>query len=589
MFLALITMTAGFVLTLAAWFAPPRSDAVLRVRIAGPATLTVGFCILVFSYILCAIEQSRCSNCCYDYITEKERKYHIKAKNGKLSLSTNYAGPCQTLRSTNGESVRIPEAGLSSDDKASLIHDHLDKPQMGPNVGYQLMPHDPGVRNQYNISYTYNPLTNMYNLKSPSLAKTNDSQGSVASYQLTSASPASSISENEAKTSSNYQIPFIDETSDDVSLSAKLENGFSNKSLNTYPPLRGNIAKLPKKYSKQRSKAKRKGEGLGKCTYKTRQYNGQLEQCYINRTAQEYNGKPSYIHSQRKSTFQYQKYNTTDIVQTINGTGHTFTNTQDSDSDFQLDSQSLPQRVSTSEKFSFCVPITPDSCDESQSEKTSFIHCRGKNILHDLFDNNCNRNNGNMFTSQTIKPCPFDEVTRDPLQSQSANKMENEHSSSTTGEYMKPSCSKTACNVPRESRREYTQVPLLPENVMDLLTQEPNASYSKNDTQVSSRLHQEIHAPSTEEERKPQCFEGRPSGLSFLSLSNSPIRMGISKCNDKFNVAHQTHTSSPLSNVAHHAHTCSPLVTKYSLHLRRSCEQAPLACSETTDSMSSVC
>ncbi len=352
MFVALITMTAGFVLSLAAWFAPPRSDAVLRVRIAGPATLTVGFCILVFSYILCAIEQSRCSNCCYDFIAENEKKYRIKTKNNKLSNSSCAAE--YILRNGEQEKVQMPghDSVRNSMDKVSLLDEHFGRFSSRPDEGYQLMPHDPGVRRYSDINYTYNPMTHMYNLKSPSPAKMTDSQCSMASYQLTSASPMSSISDIEPKSPSKFQIPFIDATSDDISLSAKLENGFSEESLDYYP-LKGNIARLPKRYSKPRAKTKRKGEGQRKSAYKSEQYYGQPGQCYFNKTAGNFHGKHTDRHTKDVHNSQYKNLNTSDKFQS-NGNNHTSnvnqannSNTQDSDSDFQL--QTL---------ICLCIPYT---------------------------------------------------------------------------------------------------------------------------------------------------------------------------------------------------------------------------------------
>ena len=64
-FLGLVLMTAGFVLTLAGWFAPPINEAVLRVRLAGPVTLLVGLALLAISCCLCAFQQRKCCSCCY--------------------------------------------------------------------------------------------------------------------------------------------------------------------------------------------------------------------------------------------------------------------------------------------------------------------------------------------------------------------------------------------------------------------------------------------------------------------------------------------------------------------------------------------
>lgn len=237
----------------------------------------------------------------------------------------------------------------------------------------------------------------------------------------------------------------------------------------------------------------------------------------------------------------------------------------------------MPQRVSNAEKFSFCVPITPDSCNESECKESSFIQCRGASPVHDLFDNNCNRNNGNMFTSQTIKSCPVDLVTRDSLPSHNGIPVEDQHSTSTSGESLKPSCSKAVCSILRESKIQYhTQMPLLSENVLNIVGNEQVTYHSENDRPVLSMPEKDIGICYPQEKRKEQWYMQRPLLPTQLSLNNSPVKMGITN----YKCSH---------NIAHHSLTNSPLPNKFSLHLMRSVEQAPLACSETTDSMSSVC
>ena len=63
-FMGLMIMTAGFVLTLAGWFAPAIKMSVVRVRTAGPSMLLFGFSCLVLSCIICSVQQRRCSKCC---------------------------------------------------------------------------------------------------------------------------------------------------------------------------------------------------------------------------------------------------------------------------------------------------------------------------------------------------------------------------------------------------------------------------------------------------------------------------------------------------------------------------------------------
>lgn len=64
-FLSLVLMTAGFVLSLAGWFAPPITQVVIRVRLAGPSAFLVGLFLLSFSCCVCAFEQRKCCICCY--------------------------------------------------------------------------------------------------------------------------------------------------------------------------------------------------------------------------------------------------------------------------------------------------------------------------------------------------------------------------------------------------------------------------------------------------------------------------------------------------------------------------------------------
>jgi hypothetical protein len=58
-------MTAGFVLTLMGWFAPPMNAFVLNVRMGGPIALLVGFVFMLCSCLMCAVNQGRCCTCCY--------------------------------------------------------------------------------------------------------------------------------------------------------------------------------------------------------------------------------------------------------------------------------------------------------------------------------------------------------------------------------------------------------------------------------------------------------------------------------------------------------------------------------------------
>ena len=61
-------MTAGFVLTLSSWFAPPINSFVHSVRVIGPATLIAGFIFMVLSCLVCAVKKGKCCALCYYFI-----------------------------------------------------------------------------------------------------------------------------------------------------------------------------------------------------------------------------------------------------------------------------------------------------------------------------------------------------------------------------------------------------------------------------------------------------------------------------------------------------------------------------------------
>lgn len=65
LFLGLILSTAGFVLTLAGWFAPPINSYVERIRLTGPVILLIGMGLLIISCLLCVYVQGKCCSFCY--------------------------------------------------------------------------------------------------------------------------------------------------------------------------------------------------------------------------------------------------------------------------------------------------------------------------------------------------------------------------------------------------------------------------------------------------------------------------------------------------------------------------------------------
>ena len=54
LFAALALMTAGAMLSVCAWFSPPLTAGILRVRRAGPVVLLIGMCLLIVSCFTCA-------------------------------------------------------------------------------------------------------------------------------------------------------------------------------------------------------------------------------------------------------------------------------------------------------------------------------------------------------------------------------------------------------------------------------------------------------------------------------------------------------------------------------------------------------
>ena len=71
-FTALVLSTAGFVLTITAWFAPPLNNFVANVRLAGPLILVFGFLLMILSCFLCSFVQGRCCACCYRFSSRKQ-------------------------------------------------------------------------------------------------------------------------------------------------------------------------------------------------------------------------------------------------------------------------------------------------------------------------------------------------------------------------------------------------------------------------------------------------------------------------------------------------------------------------------------
>ena len=64
-YVSLVAMTAGFVLTLSAWFAPPINKTVLQVRQVGPCVFFGGCSLLLVACVVYAFQQGLCAALCY--------------------------------------------------------------------------------------------------------------------------------------------------------------------------------------------------------------------------------------------------------------------------------------------------------------------------------------------------------------------------------------------------------------------------------------------------------------------------------------------------------------------------------------------
>ena len=122
-FIALIVSTAGFVLTLTGWFAPPLNDFVHYVRLTGPVILLVGFVIMLISCAMCSFVQGRCCECCYKY---SDRKYSLDHAHAHSQLGSAYHRLLlQNVASNHGTSKRHCNGAPPIWEKATpLQHPH---------------------------------------------------------------------------------------------------------------------------------------------------------------------------------------------------------------------------------------------------------------------------------------------------------------------------------------------------------------------------------------------------------------------------------------------------------------------------------
>ena len=136
-FLSLILMTAGFVLTLMGWFAPPMNNFVLNVRMGGPIALLIGFVFMLCSCLMCAIDQGRCFQCCFKGKNKRTKTRHNK--HGKLSDNNPWI-----RRSSRADDIYYTdgESGSNVVDESIIIVNHtaqLKDQKDQYHKGYQLV------------------------------------------------------------------------------------------------------------------------------------------------------------------------------------------------------------------------------------------------------------------------------------------------------------------------------------------------------------------------------------------------------------------------------------------------------------------
>ena len=160
-FTGLIMMTAGAVLAMAGWFAPPINEGVIGVRLAGPIVLLIGLVVLVLSCPMCAYKQGKCCHCCYVCC-----QLFSKKPSSLPHSSTETHGPLilqeiqeafdrhPTYDVTQGYIIggSLPKKHHKQDDRniqvCTLVNEHAlqDSPNASPKMyarGYQKVPcHD---------------------------------------------------------------------------------------------------------------------------------------------------------------------------------------------------------------------------------------------------------------------------------------------------------------------------------------------------------------------------------------------------------------------------------------------------------------
>ena len=345
-FVGLMMMTAGFVLTLAGWFAPPITDTVLRVRMAGPVTLLLGFVLLMFSYILCAIEQQKCSECCYQYIRAREKENDIRSCDDSDTMMTSPNGMHIDHVITQNHVASSEHHSIP--DQIQILQQHLAQLQMNQEA----MLH-PGM------NYVYNPLIAAYSLHP------NVTSGQVTpNGHVYNRSPITSHDQMEAIVSKNSHIPFIDEPSSDTSVQIESDGANNNNIDDSFPPQRGHIVQLPKH---------KKGSKHKTSKSKSSERDLHLSNVIKNSNAKDFHDSNEELWPKRrqskKDLLHSLKVHSKKFCEDGNGALHLtdyYSQMQDASKPPVATprEQSLLNRVPTSERLSLCVPITPDSEDE---------------------------------------------------------------------------------------------------------------------------------------------------------------------------------------------------------------------------------
>ena len=114
-YISLLLTTAGFVLTLSSWFAPPINRFVHTVRIVGPCALVSGFALLLTSCLACALDQGRCCRCCYRLLGNRIKFKFMRSLRSD-PRQENYQAKTHRLRYKEWHDIAAKSSRNKSDD-----------------------------------------------------------------------------------------------------------------------------------------------------------------------------------------------------------------------------------------------------------------------------------------------------------------------------------------------------------------------------------------------------------------------------------------------------------------------------------------